>query len=91
MIRTPVLLYLVWGTDNEEIRITSSVDFGDHWSPSVRVSDAAAVHVSAPSLQLDPDGTLYVLWDDFRSGTDLDIYLAKSTDQGPPGPIPRPR
>jgi len=76
------LLYVAWSTGGDEIRIAHSSDFGDTWSPTTRVSDASASDVSAPSMRIGPDGTLYVLWEDFRNGSDVDVYFAKSSDHG---------
>lgn len=36
----------------------------------------------SPDLAVGPDGTVYVVWTDYRSGTDFDIYLGISRDAG---------
>jgi len=36
----------------------------------------------APDVAVGPDGAVYVVWADFHSGADYDIYLGISTDNG---------
>ncbi len=42
----------------------------------------APQHQNKPLLTMDSNGNLYVLWEDFRNGTELDIYGQKLTPQG---------
>jgi hypothetical protein len=36
----------------------------------------------APVVRVAPDGSAYVIWTDFRDGTEGQVYLARSTDRG---------
>lgn len=61
--------------------------FGDE----VRVNDdPAGERQIAPQLALAPGGIVYVIWTDFRSRPDGEIYLASSVDGGRVFETPRP-
>ena len=47
----------------------------------IRLIDAPQ-HQNNPVLQIDSERNLYVLWDDYRSGEELDIYAQKVTPSG---------
>jgi len=63
-----------------DVYYARSTDGGQSFGPSVKVnrSDHTAVRFG-PTLDVDPDGTIYVAWTDEREGwPDLDIYFSKS-------------
>ncbi len=81
-------LYLAWedlrsGT-NWDIYFANSTDGGATWSnPNLIVNnDTSARHQINPSIAVNSIGTVYAVWEDYRSGTDSDIYFAMSTDGG---------
>lgn len=77
-------LHVVWADDRngyDDIYYANSTDGGDTWSSSVCVDDASSVHARAPSIAVDDEGNVYVVWYDDRSGN-YDVYFAKSTDGG---------
>jgi len=76
------LLYLVWASRTGIVWISSSTDHGDSWSAPQRVSDLGAASATTPSACIDDAGVLYVIWSDYRSGEDTDVYFARSVDQG---------
>ena len=80
-------LVVVWNDqafgDPDIVSIRSS-DNGDTWSALTRVSDDSNGSTQFfPWLTFDEAGTASVVWYDQRqNGSDLDIYLAQSFDQG---------
>ncbi len=57
----------------------------------VRVNDdPAGARQIAPQAAIAPNGTIYVLWTDFRSSADGEMYLTSSTDGGLTFAAPRP-
>lgn len=57
----------------------------------VRVNDdEAGARQIAPQAAIAPNGTIYVLWTDFRSSADGEIYITTSTDGGLSFATPRP-
>jgi len=87
-------MYVVW---NEGFNITLAVstDGGRSFAPSHPVFDVAAPYFGGavsipgvsramgfPQVGVDPkNGTLYVVWSDFRNG-DVDVFISRSTDRG---------
>lgn len=87
-------LYLAWRDDRNgesvpdpDIYFARSVDGGETWSANVRVNgdDPGAVQDN-PSLAVDREGVLSVVWRDDRSGgkqvNNSNIYFARSFDHG---------
>jgi hypothetical protein len=53
------------------------------FSPNIRVNDDAAGSMQmAPQVRVDRQGTIYVVWSDFRTNEDGDFYIGSSTDGG---------
>lgn len=77
------------------IMAKSSADGGRTWSAAVRVSDQARARVGAATPAVGPDGSVYVLYQDFKDDRDdwenlgtppykgnFELVMAKSLDQG---------
>lgn len=84
-------IYVVWadqreGRDDTDIRISSSSDGGDSWSPARRVNgDLPGRHNFLPWAVVDPaTGYLYIVYYDRRNYPDdrTDVFLAFSKDGG---------
>jgi len=84
-------LYLLWadqrnGSDDTDIWISRSTNFGDNWTMPLRVNnDEAGKHQYLPWLAIDQSsGYVYVLFYDRRAYDDeqTDVYLAYSRDGG---------
>ncbi len=80
---------------NLPIVASSSTDGGKSWSTPARVSDSARGRVGAATPAVAPDGTVYVLYQDFRMDRDdwenlptpphtgtFELVLARSSDNG---------
>jgi hypothetical protein len=53
------------------------------FSPNIRVNDDAAGSMQmAPQVRVDRQGRVYVVWSDFRTNTEGDLYISSSTDRG---------
>jgi hypothetical protein len=83
------VLYCAWedvraGFPDIDIYFANSTDEGATWSVNKRINTDGATSQpqSDPALTVGLDGTVYVAWQDHRSGTDFDIYFSKSTDGG---------
>jgi len=51
---------------------------GASWSSSVRVNnDTGTTQQDRPAIALGPDGATYLIWDDYRPGTQADIYFSR--------------
>jgi hypothetical protein len=51
---------------------------GATWTPAVQVNDDAGSHQQdRPSVAIGPDGAAYLIWDDYRPGTQADIYFSR--------------
>ncbi len=79
-------IYAAW-TDrrfpgDSDVYFAKSTDGGSVWTdPNIEITDSqswAALHVS---LDLDPQGSIYVVWGDQRN-LNFDIFFAKSVDGG---------
>ncbi|UCE72956.1 MAG: BNR-4 repeat-containing protein [Methanomassiliicoccales archaeon] len=82
-------VYLAWedyrnDATNADIYFAKSTDGGGSWTKSIAPisTDPTNSHQTYPSLVLGPTGTIYVAWQDIRSGSDYDIYFTYSIDQG---------
>jgi hypothetical protein len=85
-------IYVVW-TDyrnsDPDIYFSKSTDGGETLSSNKRVNDDPSsptkrVGQYYPSIAIDNDGDIYIVWSDERRGSfgDRDIYFTKSTDGG---------
>ncbi len=78
-------IYAAWydvRRGNADVYITRSTDGGKTFGTNHRVNDDRATAVQyKPSIGVDRDGVLYVVWRDGRNGN-ADIFFAKSTDGG---------
>jgi hypothetical protein len=77
----------IGSANRASILISQSTDSGRSWSPP-RVVRAIAAQAFLPSVAVDADGTVGVLWDDFRNHRPddreltTDVWFASSTDHG---------
>src|SRR5437867_1573248 len=87
-------VYAVWDDPRDEpdgansIYFSRSVDGGLTWStPNVRVSLWSEGHQEDPSIAVDSEGTIFVVW---RGGTTrvIDVWVARSTDMGATWSLP---
>jgi hypothetical protein len=46
------------------------------WQPSVQVNDVSAGQQDRPDAAMSADGAAYLIWDDYRSGNNGDIYFS---------------
>jgi len=80
-------IYVAWADNRDDssgdIYLAKSTDGGNSFETNVRVDDTGlstgAQHY--PSIVIDTNGNIYVVWIDYRNGNS-DIYFAKSTDGG---------
>jgi hypothetical protein len=86
-------LYIVYtGRDSErprddgDIFLIRSLDGGDSWSEPLRLNDDDGDALQFfPSIDVDPHGTVHVMWGDMRDDpaqTRYHIYYTSSEDQG---------
>jgi hypothetical protein len=79
--------YAVWQGGND-LKFSRSMNFGRNFSPAIKVNDdnEKSYH-SFQTMEIGPDGTIYVAWLDGRGkesnlpGTSS-LYIARSFDQG---------
>ncbi len=81
------IIYLVWQDNrngNRDIYFAKSSDGGSTWTdPEIRIDDdITSSNQGNPSIGVNSTGAIFVVWQDFRSGSDNDIYFAKSTNGG---------
>jgi photosystem II stability/assembly factor-like uncharacterized protein len=84
-------VYVVWsdglGTDVNSVVISKSTDGGKSWSPLKVIDQAPGPHAFNQTVQVAGDGTVAVLYYDFRNNTPApglptDVWLTQSTDGG---------
>jgi len=46
------------------------------WQPSVQVNDVSAGQQDRPDAAIGPDSAVYLIWDDYRTGNQGDIYFS---------------
>ncbi len=46
------------------------------WQASVQVNDVSAGQQDRPDIAIGADSAAYLIWDDYRSGTNFDIYFS---------------
>ncbi len=82
--------YIAWQdrrNGDEDIYFASSSTYGISWTnPNVVIYSGPGDQTN-PSLAIDSQGNLYVVWQDGRN-PDLDIYFARSLDGGKTWPMP---
>jgi hypothetical protein len=88
-------IYLAWQDNrdgNYDIYFSKSSDGGTSWSTDIRVDDdAGSANQRAPSIAVNATGDIFIVWEDFRSNSDFDVYFAKSTNGGANWSIPNVR
>lgn len=47
------------------------------WQASVQVNDVSAGQQDRPDIAIGADSAAYLIWDDYRSGTNFDIYFSR--------------
>jgi hypothetical protein len=84
-------LYVVWsdglGTNVDNVVISKSTDGGRTWSPLKAIDQTPGPHAFNQTVQVAGDGTVAVLYYDFRNNTPdpglpTDVWLTQSTDGG---------
>jgi hypothetical protein len=84
-------LYVVWadglGTRDNNVVITKSTDGGRSWTPPRAIDQTPGPHAFNQTVQVAGDGTVAVLYYDFRSNTPepglpTDVWLTESTNGG---------
>ncbi|MDQ3871476.1 MAG: glycoside hydrolase, partial [Chloroflexota bacterium] len=84
-------LYVVWadglGTAVNNVVITRSSDGGRRWTPPKVIDKTPGPHAFNQTVQVAGDGTVAVLYYDFRNNTPgaglpTDVWLTQSTDRG---------
>src|SRR5215207_2499047 len=84
-------IYVVWsdglGTAVNNVVITKSTDGGRRWSAPRAIDQAPGPHAFNQTVQVAGDGTVAVLYYDFRTNTPApglptDVWLTQSTDGG---------
>jgi len=84
-------LYVVWadglGTSANNVVISKSTDSGKSWSPLRAIDQTPGPHAFNQTVQVAGDGTVAVLYYDFRNNTPdpglpTDVWLTQSTDGG---------
>ena len=84
-------LYVVWadglGTPNNNVVLSRSTDGGRHWSDPVIVDNTPGPHAFNGTVEVTGDGTVAVLYYDFRNNTPADglptdVWLTHSHDGG---------
>jgi hypothetical protein len=84
------ILYAVWEDNrgyNRDIYLSRSLDGGETWSPDIIVNDNTEAWAENPDIAVDPQGIIYVVWDDTREDAfdrqaQSDIFIARSADGG---------
>jgi hypothetical protein len=84
-------IYVVWadglGTPVNNVVITKSTDGGRNWTAPAAIDQAPGPHAFNQTVQVAGDGTVAVLYYDFRNNTPApglptDVWLTLSTDGG---------
>jgi hypothetical protein len=78
------IAYCVWGdrrAGNWDVYFTKSTDFGVSWDTPDKKVNTGSGDQSYPSIAVDNQGNIYVVWEDFRNGN-YDIYFSSSSDGG---------
>ncbi len=73
-----------WGTfpsTYTEIRYVRSTDYGETWSEPINISLTDGKYSWLPDIATTPDGDIYIVWCDLRSGS-REIWVNISHDDG---------
>ncbi len=79
-------MYAFW-QGGKDLKFARSLNFGRSFTPPIKVNDDAEGYHSFQTMEVAPDGTIYVAWLDGRDkktnppGTGS-LYIAKSVDRG---------
>lgn len=65
---------------NCDIRLASSSNQGATFSPGALVHPENKEVQWQPHLAVGPSGEVYIVWADYKSGSDFDIYITTTTD-----------
>jgi hypothetical protein len=76
----PYLVFMDKRSGHWNIRLARSLDGGSSFKPS-RLIDSSVSHQLTPSLGIDADDILYIVWGDIKSGIQ-NIYFTMSEDGG---------
>ncbi|UCG69991.1 MAG: exo-alpha-sialidase [Thermoplasmata archaeon] len=69
---------------NSDIYFANSTDGGNTFSSNQRVNDDVGTENQyTPHIAMDDNGHVYIVWQDFRSGTNWEIYLSRSNWEPP--------
>jgi len=83
-VDTAGAVYVAWPDDRAgdlDIYVDRSLDGGVTWGTDVLVNDVPTGDQWMPTLVVDADGVLHMIWEDARAG-DFDVYYASSSDGG---------
>jgi hypothetical protein len=81
-------VHIVWrdfrnGGLNDDIYYARSIDSGKTFETSMRVNDDNGTEAQwQPSIAVDDESNVYVVWGDFRESGKENVYFARSTDNG---------
>ncbi|UCG70651.1 MAG: exo-alpha-sialidase [Thermoplasmata archaeon] len=79
-------LYVAWEDHRNgdwDIFFANSTDGGATWSSTdVMINTNTTNDQRLPSLAVGSNGVIYVVWQDARNGSDLDIFFSRSSDGG---------
>ncbi|MCK4758270.1 MAG: hypothetical protein KAS67_07450, partial [Thermoplasmata archaeon] len=85
-VNTENAVFVVWQDDrngDDEIYSARSTNDGDSFQTETKVSDDTDDEDQRyPALAIDDSNNIYVAWEDYRSGSNWDIYLATSNNNG---------
>jgi hypothetical protein len=78
-------LFVAWqdeigGPDAFNVLFRLSTDAGLTWSPYIQVSNSTSARY--PALSADDACNVYVVWQDYRAGSQTEIYFSRSSDCG---------
>jgi len=65
---------------NYDVRLSTSDDGGDTFAPSALAHEPSDQDQWQPAVTADSSGTAFIVWADYRSGTDFDIYCSSTAD-----------
>lgn len=82
-------VYVAWDDERNDspvdVYFARSIDAGSTFEPNILVNDTVGIVDNPqwnPSLWVSSSGHIYVVWMDFRSGANYQVYFDKSVDGG---------